>query len=124
VQRDAIRAVAVRTGAQLATRLGFAASRFFACQSRTGYPRRPHGQREQIVPNDDSGANVRPLCLDQFMKLSSIAGSGGQAKVMIQSGEVKVNGKVETRRRRKLVSQDRVEVNGDTFLVKDFISTE
>ena len=38
----------------------------------------------------------RTLCLDQFLKLSSIAETGGHAKVMIQGGEVKVNGETET----------------------------
>jgi ribosome-associated protein len=61
------------------------------------------------------------LCLDQFLKLSSIAESGGQAKVMIQSGEVKVNGEVETRRRRKLVATDVVEVGGHKWLVKESV---
>ena len=62
------------------------------------------------------------MCLDQFLKLTSIAESGGQAKVMIQSGEVKVNGEVETRRRRKLVANDVVEVGGDKWLVKESVS--
>jgi ribosome-associated protein len=36
---------------------------------------------------------------------------------MIQSGEVKVNGAVETRRGRKMVAGDRVEVKGRTLNV-------
>jgi ribosome-associated protein len=63
----------------------------------------------------------KPLCLDQFLKLTSIAESGGQAKVMIQSGEVKVNGEIETRRRRKLVATDVVEVGGHKWLVKESV---
>ncbi len=50
--------------------------------------------------------------LDQFLKLADIAQSGGEAKVLIQSGEVNVNGEVETRRKRKLRPGDIVEVNG------------
>lgn len=57
------------------------------------------------------------ICLDQFLKLQSIADTGGQAKLMIQGGEVKVNGEVETRRRRKLVSGDIVEVAGSQLQV-------
>ncbi|MCA9207429.1 MAG: RNA-binding S4 domain-containing protein, partial [Planctomycetales bacterium] len=38
--------------------------------------------------------------LDQFIKLSGVVGTGGQAKVLIQAGYVKVNGEVETRRSR------------------------
>jgi ribosome-associated protein YbcJ (S4-like RNA binding protein) len=41
---------------------------------------------------------------------------------MIQSGEVKVNGEIEIRRRRKLVAEDVVEVGGNKLLVKDSVS--
>ena len=57
------------------------------------------------------------LRLDQFLKLRAIAETGGQAKLMIQSGEVKVNGELETKRRRKLVSGDVVEVSGKQWVV-------
>ena len=73
------------------------------------------------MSRDDSPASSDALRLDQFMKLRSIAGSGGQAKLMIQSGQVKVNGQVETRRRRKLAAEDVIEVSGDSFPVKDFL---
>jgi ribosome-associated protein len=66
----------------------------------------------------------RELCLDQFLKLTSIAETGGHAKVLIQGGEVKVNGETETRRRRKLAPHDVVEVGGDKLLVKDSVSFE
>jgi ribosome-associated protein len=66
----------------------------------------------------------KPLRLDQFLKLTSMSQSGGQAKVMIQSGEVKVNVEVETRRRRKLIADDVVEVGGGKWRVKDSILSE
>ena len=75
-----------------------------------------------MVSSDEAVSKSRTLCLDQFLKLSSIAETGGHAKVMIQSGEVKVNGDVETRRRRKLAPDDVVEVGGDKWLVKDSAS--
>lgn len=56
--------------------------------------------------------------LDQFLKLKGIASTGGQAKLMIQSGEVKVNGSPETRRGRQLVEGDYVTVAGQTFTVE------
>ncbi len=62
------------------------------------------------------------LRLDQFLKLSGIAESGGRAKLLIQSGEVQVNGEVETRRRRKLVIGDVVEFDGTRYLPDEFIS--
>ncbi len=59
------------------------------------------------------------LCLDQFLKLTSIAETGGQAKVMIQGGKVKLNGQVETRRRKKLAVGDVVEVIGRKWVVAE-----
>ncbi|MBD2203645.1 RNA-binding S4 domain-containing protein [Calothrix sp. FACHB-1219] len=59
--------------------------------------------------------------LDQFLKLVGIAPTGGQAKWLILDGAVKVNGVLETRRGRKLVSGDRVTVEGKTYDVEQII---
>lgn len=56
--------------------------------------------------------------LEQFLKLAQVAATGGQAKVMIQRGQVRVNGLVETRRGRKLRPGDRVEVDGEVLVVQ------
>ena len=48
--------------------------------------------------------------LDQLLKFENIVPTGGQAKLLIQGGEVKVNGVVETRRKKKLKAGDVVEV--------------
>ena len=58
-----------------------------------------------------------PLCLDQFLKLQGATSTGGGAKLLIQSGDVKLNGKVETRRSKKLQVGDVVEVGGEKFVV-------
>lgn len=58
-----------------------------------------------------------PIKLDQFLKVKGIVATGGQAKLLIQAGEVKVNGQVETRRGRKLIQGDRVYTMGETFRV-------
>ncbi len=58
------------------------------------------------------------LTLNDMLKLSGIAQTGGQAKILIQSGEVKVNGEVETKRKRKLRQGDVVEVNGEEYLLE------
>ena len=50
--------------------------------------------------------------LDQFLKAQQIVSSGGQAKMLIQDGQVMVNGVTETRRGRKLTEGDQVEVIG------------
>ena len=46
--------------------------------------------------------------LDQFLKWKNLASSGGEAKIFIKSGFVKVNGVIETRRGRKLNKGDKV----------------
>jgi len=50
--------------------------------------------------------------LQDWMKKQQWVGSGGEAKVVIQGGQVSVNGAVETRRRKKLRAGDRVAYAG------------
>ena len=47
--------------------------------------------------------------LDQLLKLAGWVGSGGQAKDLIATGEIRVNGQVETRRGKKLTTGDQVQ---------------
>ena len=56
--------------------------------------------------------------LGQALKVASLVGSGGEAKVLIQAGEVLVNGEVETRRGRKLGAGDVVEVGDERLEVR------
>ena len=46
--------------------------------------------------------------LDQFLKWKNLVSSGGEAKIYIKSGQVKVNGEVELRRGRKLTLGDKI----------------
>ena len=46
--------------------------------------------------------------LDQFLKWHNLVSSGGEAKKIINSGFVKVNGQVEKRRGKKLIKGDKV----------------
>lgn len=56
--------------------------------------------------------------LDQFLKLQGVVETGGQAKIMVQAGEVAVNGRVETRRGRKLVPGDVVTIGDLEWVVE------
>ena len=56
--------------------------------------------------------------LDQFLKVTNTVQSGGEAKVLIRSGEVSVNGEMELRRGRKLYDQDVVTVDDVSFTVE------
>jgi len=66
----------------------------------------------------DSEPKPDTFRLDHFLKTNAISETGGQAKQLIQNSEVKVNGQVETRRRRQLVVSDVIEVAGKKFVVK------
>ena len=57
--------------------------------------------------------------LNTFIKLKNLATTGGQAKVHIRSGAVKLNGVVETRNKKKLIAGDKIEVNGKVFVLKE-----
>ena len=57
--------------------------------------------------------------LQQALKLAHAVETGGEAKYLIQSGQVRVNGESETRRRRKLYVGDSFEVGGETYKVGD-----
>lgn len=50
--------------------------------------------------------------LDALLKFASLVGSGGEAKMLIQNGEVLVNGEVCTMRGKKIRSGDTVALNG------------
>lgn len=65
--------------------------------------------------NAQEDQQLPTIRLDQFLQLGQIVSSGGQAKHLIQNGQVTVNGEVETRRRRQLQPGDQVAV-GDELL--------
>ena len=55
--------------------------------------------------------------LDSAMKLVSLVVTGGHAKMVIQEGEVKVNGEVCTMRGKKLRKGDKVEFDNSGFII-------
>ena len=74
-------------------------------------------QREDSLESKNSGAGhtasagrSTKLRLDQFLKLRGLVFTGGEAKIRIQSGEVTVNGEVETRRGLGLKPGDQVSI--------------
>ncbi len=56
--------------------------------------------------------------LDNMMKLSGSVDTGGEAKVIIQSGKVKVNGEVCTMRGKKMRDKDVFEFKGKSFILE------
>lgn len=55
--------------------------------------------------------------LTQVLKLANLAENGGHAKALIAEGQVRVNGEVELRKRRKMAVGDVVEVAGEPPLI-------
>lgn len=58
-----------------------------------------------------------PVELFKILKFEGLVASGGEAKILIADGQVRVNGEVETRRRRKILSGDVIEFRTDTLQV-------
>jgi ribosome-associated protein len=85
---------------------------------KTGKKIMSPNELDQSKPNPAKPSLLEPIKLDQFLKTVGIAQTGGQAKLLIQAGEVAVNGAVEVRRGRKLQAGDRVMTMGETFTVQ------
>ena len=68
---------------------------------------------DENLPVEQSQPTIR---LDHFLQACGVE-TGGQAKLLIQAGEILVNGVVETRRRKKLSEGDEVELDGEVFIV-------
>lgn len=56
--------------------------------------------------------------LDSLLKYEGLAETGGEAKLLIQEGQVKVNGETCTMRGKKIRPGDRVELGKTTLLVE------
>jgi len=59
-----------------------------------------------------------PIRLGQFLKLANVVQDGLEAKLLIQQGEVRVNGVLEIRRGRKLTHGDEVSMQGGQYLLQ------
>lgn len=60
------------------------------------------------MPTTDFAVRGDHITLDALLKATGLASSGGEAKVFITEGRVRVNGEAETRRGRKLRAGDEV----------------
>lgn len=56
--------------------------------------------------------------LFKLLKVTGVAESGGQAKMLIEEGAVKRNGEVELRKRAKIVSGEKIEVGDEVIEVE------
>ena len=66
---------------------------------------------EKVIIRDDF------IKLGQAMKLAGMVGSGVDAKMLIQDGQVEVNGDVEYQRGKKLHEGDVITFNGESVQI-------
>lgn len=71
----------------------------------------PDSQPARATPDD-------VIDLQDYLKFAGLVDTGGEAKFLIQTGEVRLNGEVETRRRKKIRRGDRVSLDGRDHTVE------
>jgi ribosome-associated protein len=75
---------------------------------------------KQSVPADVRMVEIsrEPVELYKILKFEGMVASGGEAKVAVAAGQVLVNGKIETQKRKKIVTGDTVEFNNEKVVIK------
>jgi len=59
-----------------------------------------------------------PVELYKILKFEGMVATGGEAKQVIAEGQVRVNGEVEIRKRKKIVSGDTIEFDRDRIRIQ------
>lgn len=90
----------------------------------TDTPANPNTENTDPGSAEPEPSEGKQLRLDQFLKLCGVAETGGQAKLLIQGGEILLNGEVETRRRKKLSISDVIQIDDVVLPVAEFFSVE
>lgn len=81
---------------------------------RTANKIKTHGQS----PMRKVEITKEPVELYKILKFEGLATTGGEAKLLVDDRQVTVNGKVEIRRRKKIVDSDVIEVRGETLKIQ------
>jgi ribosome-associated protein len=80
----------------------------------------PANHSDKIFQSDVRIVEIsrEPVELYKILKFEGMVGSGGQAKTVVAAGQVLVNGKVETRKGKKIVTGDTIEFNNEKIGIK------
>ncbi len=62
--------------------------------------------------------NQQPIELYKLLKLEALVYGGGEAKIVISEGLIKLNGQIETQKRKKILSGDILEFDGQSYQVE------
>jgi ribosome-associated protein len=79
----------------------------------------PANNSDKDVPADVRIVKIssEPVELYKILKFEGMVASGGEAKVAVAAGQVLVNGKIETRKRKKIVAGDTIEFNKEKITI-------
>jgi ribosome-associated protein len=79
----------------------------------------PPSSPDALAPHDFRVVEIsrEPIELYKILKFEGFAASGGEAKAVVAAGAVRVNGHCETQKRRKIVSGDTIEFNGQKIRI-------
>jgi len=72
----------------------------------------------EIIEMKEVEITREPVELYKLLKFESMLSSGGEAKFVISEGLVTLNGVIETRKRKKLLSGDIIGFNGEEVQLK------
>ena len=80
----------------------------------------PANNADKDVPTDIRIVEItrETVELYKILKFEGMAASGGEAKLVVANGQVLVNGKVETRKRKKITAGDTIEFNNEKMGIK------
>ena len=70
------------------------------------------------IENHSDKIQEKYIELNVFIKKIGFAATGGQAKILIRSGNVLLNGTSETRNKKKLFNKDVIAIDGKKYVVK------
>ncbi|OIO71454.1 MAG: RNA-binding protein [Zetaproteobacteria bacterium CG_4_9_14_3_um_filter_49_83] len=59
-----------------------------------------------------------PIELNKLLKFENLVASGGEANQVLEEGLVRVNGQVETRKRKKIIAGDIIEFGNEKFIIR------
>ncbi|NLW06088.1 MAG: RNA-binding S4 domain-containing protein [Pseudomonadaceae bacterium] len=62
--------------------------------------------------------NKEPVELYKILKFEGVRTSGAEAKKAVADGFVKLNGELETQKRKKIVAGDIIEIDGESYQIQ------
>jgi ribosome-associated protein len=81
------------------------------------YQEKVHNRDQTVTVMKEIILSKQPVELFKILKFEGMASSGGEAKMLIADGQVKVNGAKEIRKRKQIVADDVIEFGGEKFVV-------